>query len=123
MDQFVVDHTATLFAATRHVFDGARNLFTVKLLPLPDRSYRAPVTVDIDGRPGVFKLKITLVDRVPMAEAFDFYSAKQSILPERVVHVFEIVFRALISQAYESFQRKFFDFDMVQRSPKVSGTL
>lgn len=104
----------------QYVWDGQRNLYTTKLLKLSggggDEQVFNNLKVDIPGgRPGFFKLKVKRVDRVDLSEVTSFYNKKTGDISERVLSIFEMVFRFMCTGPYESYQRKF--FDMSTRRP------
>ncbi|KAJ6216351.1 hypothetical protein RDWZM_007508 [Blomia tropicalis] len=104
-----------LFKDVTYCYDGYRNFFTTKLLNFNGKqSYNAKVQVQIDNRPKDFDVKLTFVDRINMQEVTDFYNGKATEISERVISIYEILLRSIMSKDYAVFQRKFYDMSTLQ---------
>src|SRR5699024_9908135 len=73
--------------------------------------------------PTDFSVKVTLVERVPLNEVIEYYTRRKKDLCERTISVFEIIFKFIMGQNYEIFQRKLFDLNTTTSSPKVMMTI
>lgn len=119
----VVADNANIFKDVPYVYDGFKNLYTTKLLELNSDTVALTVEMDIDNRPANFKVILRQVDKVSLAEAKDYYENKSGakVISERVLAVYDIIFRFVVGKSYEQYQRKFFDTSEtgIQGSNKV----
>ncbi|KAH9398919.1 argonaute 5 [Tyrophagus putrescentiae] len=103
-----------IFKDLLYVWDGQRNLFTTRLLNLSggDEQVFNNLKVEIPGgRPSFFKLKVKRVSRVDLSEMTSFYDMKTGEINNRVLSIFEIVFRFMCTGPFESHRQKFFDIN------------
>ena len=106
------------------MYDGLKNLYSTKPLKFSSddkkKEFTKNVNVDIDGKSVCFMIIFNLADSVSMRDAVDYYEGKTTKpISERIISIFEIIFRSVIGKSYTPYQRKFFDLDQVQKSPKV----
>ena len=118
--QFIHDQ-GKLFNNVHYVYDKQKNLYTVKMLDFDKKKYfEDKVVIKVDNRYTEFIVKIKLVERNSLNDVLEFYSGIKNDLSERIVSIFEIIFRFVINKNYESFQRKFFDLQTIKVSRNVN---
>ncbi len=103
-----------IFKDLLYVWDGQRNLFTTRLLNLSGGGEQVFNNLKVEipgGRPSFFKLKVKLVSRVDLSEMTSFYDMKTGEINNRVLSIFEIVFRFMCTGPFESRRQKFFDIN------------
>ena len=124
VEQLVKDNQK-VFKDVPYVYDGQKNFYTSKTLTLQDAKgtkdmQTFKVKVDFDGgKPGFYNIKMKRVERIDLSEVVQFYQGKTNTISERSVSIFEMAFRFIFGRHYESYQRKFFDLNDAESSPKV----
>lgn len=114
-----------LFASVHYAYDGWKSLYTTSPLNMPSAAAELSKSVEmpIDGRPRTFQVSLKRVDSVALGEALDYYNGTAAssgkVVSERIIAVFEVIFRFVISRAFPTYQRKFFDLSDVSSSPKA----
>jgi hypothetical protein len=120
VEKFIEDQKATLFQGARYVYDGFKNLYTVKYLDMKGQNQLTFKTqIEVDGRPADFIVKLKLADKMDMKEVVDYYQHRKEDLSERALSIYEIVFRFIMGNHYETFQRKFFDLSTASSARNV----
>ncbi|KAH9393323.1 argonaute 5 [Tyrophagus putrescentiae] len=109
------------FTGVRHAHDGVKNLYTTTPYNFNGHNgIELAVRLNIDGeRPEDFKVKVKLVEKVPVSEVIEYYARKKNDLSERVISLFEIFLRFIMGKHYVTFQRKLFDLNSITSSPQV----
>ena len=119
VQQFIVKNK-NMFQLVRYVYDGFRNLYTVKPLDFDNKKkFVQKVQISVDGRSSDFVITLKLVEKVDSSQVIDYYKQLDLSVSDRAISVYEIFFRFLMGQKYELFQRKFFDISTSSTSPKV----
>lgn len=108
-----------IFSNVPYVYDGWKNLYTTRRFNF-EGQLTVQVKVHIEGRLCAFSVRLSLVASVSLDEAVAYYSGQTKVpISERVISVFETIFKFVIGKSYGSYQRKFFDLENAQRTPKV----
>lgn len=105
-----VKHNAAVFNNAKYIFDGCQNFYSLAKLRIPDDE-AVRVSLDIDGRPKVFFVKLRLVAQFSSTSLQDFFENGNVFgdLEHRVTTAYEVFFKFLVADQYQIFQNKFFD--------------
>ena len=117
----LVKTNPAIFKDLQYLWDGQRNFYTTKQINLKGEEQVFTVNVNFPhGKPGAFMLKIMRVDRVDLSQVKSFYDKNTGDISERVMSIFDLVFRFMCTGSYVGHQRKFYDMATRQSMCKVS---
>lgn len=106
----LVKTNPAIFKDLQYLWDGQRNFYTTKQINLKGEEQVFTVNVNFPhGKPGAFMLKIMRVDRVDLSQVKSFYDKNTGDISERVMSIFDLVFRFMCTGSYVGHQRKFYD--------------
>lgn len=101
---------ANIFSERRPVYDGRKNLYTTKPLPIDKVKYDLDVSLPSDGKDRVFKVSIKFKSKVSLYQLKVALgeNGKNTEIPFESVQALDVVMRHLPSMTYTPVGRSFF---------------
>ncbi|VDK38029.1 unnamed protein product [Taenia asiatica] len=101
-------HYVNYFNNQKPVFDGRRNMYTRKPLPIGNDTLELEVTLPGEGRDRVFKVAIRHLSKVSFQSLKDALSGKSKRIPADALISLDVIMRHLPSMSYTPVGRSFF---------------